>query len=253
MLTHSQVEGYKNDGFLFLDQPILPLESILEVRSALDALFESWDQLPRRLAPGAAAGGPPAVAEILNTTMLVPQLMKTQLIAECRAMAAQILGVGKTWCHFDHMIYKSPGTTSISWHQDVAFSKTRLLARSVHFWIPLHDLMPDDGCLMFVPGSHLGDLLPHTPSVRPGGAMVREAEPPSESSYVTKTLRMGGFSIHTPRTLHASAANVGTTLRKAWILQIGAGPASAARQSARGCIRIWTMTQTQQHRRRSST
>jgi hypothetical protein len=253
MLTHSQIEGYKNDGFFFVDEPILPVEDILEVRCTLDALFEGWDQLPRIWAPGAGAGGPPAVAEILNTTMLAPQLMKTQLMAECRRMAAQILGVERTWCHFDHMIYKLPGTSHVSWHQDIAFSKTRLLARSVHFWIPLHDLMPDDGCMMFVPESHLGELRPHTPNVRPGGAMVREVDLPSGSSYVTKTLPMGGFSIHTPRTLHASAANGGTTLRKAWILQIGSGPASAARQSARGCIRMWTMAQTGRHRRGSTT
>lgn len=249
MLTQSQIEEYKRDGFLFVEQPILPLENILEVRSALDGLFERWDQLPRRLALGSGAGGPPPVAEILQTTALAPQLKKSQIIAECRAMAAQILDVDRTWCHFDHMIYKLPGTTAISWHQDFALSRTRLFGRSVHFWIPLHDLMPEDGCMMFIPGSHLGDLLPHTPSKRPGGAMIKEAQPPSECAYITKTLPMGGFSIHAPRTLHASAANSGTTLRKAWILQIGAGPPSAARQSVRECSRIWSMAQTRWDKR----
>ena len=143
------------------------------------------------------------------------------------------------WCHFDHLIYKHPGAARVAWHQDLASSKTGLLERAVHFWIPLHDLTPESGCMMFAPGCPSRELLRHVPQHEVGGTAIRIDPGKGEFEFVTKTLPMGGFSVHSPRTVHASAANQGDDLRKAWILQFGVGSGPLGLAATRRASAPW--------------
>ncbi len=146
---------------------------------------------------------------------LAPALRRSGVFKDCRKLAAELLGAKHVWCHFDHLIYKHPGAARVAWHQDLASSKTGLLERAVHFWIPLHDLTPESGCMMFAPGCPSRELLRHVPQHEVGGTAIRIDPGKGEFEFVTKTLPMGGFSVHSPRTVHASAANQSDDLRKA--------------------------------------
>jgi len=228
LLDRAEIEQFHKDGFLFVDRPVLDLHDVVEVRRVADHLFALWDDIPRRLAPDAPEGAPP-VLEIKYSMALAPQLRQVGLFAAFRRLAGELLGAKHTWCHFDHLIYKHPGGDAIAWHQDLAASRTGLFKNSVHFWIPLQDVTTTDGSLMFVPGSHNDGLLAHVAQHRVGGVQLKVDRVPDHLDYVTKTLPSGGFSVHTPRTLHASGANLGAALRRAWILQFGVGPACGAR------------------------
>jgi ectoine hydroxylase-related dioxygenase (phytanoyl-CoA dioxygenase family) len=155
---------------------------------------------------------------------LAPALRHSGVLSNCRKLAAQLLGAKRVWCHFDHIIYKHPGADPVPWHQNLASSKTGLLERAVPFLGPLHDLTPESACMMFVPGSPSRELLRHVPQHDVGGTAVKIALDEGDFEFKPKTLSMGGFSVHTPRTVHASAANQGNDLRKAWILQFRVGP-----------------------------
>lgn len=230
ILAPAEIEQFHKDWFLFIDRPVLELKDVVEVRRVADHLFALWDQIPRRLAPEAPKGAP-AVLEIKYSMALAPQLRHVGLFAACRRLARELLGSKQTWCHFDHLIYKHPGAEAIAWHQDLAASRAGLFKTSVHFWVPLQDVTIRDGSLMFVPGSHKHGLLGHVAQHRVGGVQLKVDRLPGGLGYVAKALPIGGFSVHTPETLHASAANVGAGLRRAWILQFGAGPASYATAS----------------------
>jgi phytanoyl-CoA hydroxylase len=225
LLTKEETVHFIEDGFLFVDRSVLDVPELIEVRQLADRLFSLWDELPRRLAPNVASGSSP-VLEIKYCMALAPQFRRTTIFAACQGLACALLGAKQTWCHFDHMVYKHPGGEAIAWHQDLAASRTGLFEPSVHFWIPLQDVTEQDGCLMFVPGTHTGGLLPHIAQHRVGGVQLKLERDPEKLAYVTKPLPLGGFSIHTPRTLHASSKNRGDGVRRAWILQFGVSPAS---------------------------
>jgi Phytanoyl-CoA dioxygenase (PhyH) len=230
-LSVAEVENYHRDGFLFVDRPLLARTDVVEARRLTDELVAVWAQLPRRLAPE-VGGDPRGVLEIMNAMALEPGLRHLGLVRDCQALACRVLGVRRTWCLFDHVIYKRAGGPAVGWHQDVVASRTGLFEQAVHFWIPLHDLTPECGRMMFVPGSHNCDLRRHEPYGGVGGIQKRVVLS-DEEVVVAKTLPLGGFSIHTPRTLHSSAANEGADVRKAWILQFGAGLPAAARDLSR--------------------
>ncbi len=219
-LTASEVDEFHDRGFLFVDHPVLPVADQMRARQIIDALFEAWPQLPRRFAPGTGSETAPypTVAEIRRPMALAPELARVGLVAGCRAMACDLLGARRAWCHFDHVINKSPGPGLVGWHQDRTLSPTGLLERAVHFWVPLHDVAPEGGGMMFVPRSEVPDLLPHELVERSVGVKTKVARLATPVEGVTKALPLGGLSAHGPRTLHGSASNSGTSVRKAWIL-----------------------------------
>ena len=170
---------------------------------------------------------------------MAPELARLGLVTDCRSVACHLLGTSRVWCHFDHAIYKSPGSDAVLRHQDRALSPTGLLERAVHFWIPLHDVAPENGGMIFVPLSQVSDLLPHELVQRSQGVTTKVAITGTAVVGITKALPLGGLSIHGPCTLHSSAPNYGTAVRKAWILQFGVGPWVVARQFSLRPMSLW--------------
>jgi phytanoyl-CoA hydroxylase len=56
----------------------------------------------------------------------------------------------------NHLMVKPPGAPPVSWHYGEPFSQPRLITAIV----PLGDTTLDNGCLRFVPGSHVNPLEP---------------------------------------------------------------------------------------------
>ncbi len=85
---------------------------------------------------------------------------QSEAVTVCKAIARQVHGPNARMV-FEHAIYKTPfneGPTP--WHQDAAYSRADRGA--VAMWALLQDVGADNGCMGFVPGSHLKGLITHT-------------------------------------------------------------------------------------------
>lgn len=103
-------------------------------------------------------------------------------------------------------------------------SKMGIPKESLHFWIPLTDHRTNSGSLVFIPGSHLNGPELSEPAVPP-------VETVEDATYLARVpLSVGGFSPHTPWTVHGSAPNLSQDIRKALTLEFSAGGWSAVRQ-----------------------
>jgi ectoine hydroxylase-related dioxygenase (phytanoyl-CoA dioxygenase family) len=112
--------------------------------------------------------------------------------------------------------------TPTAWHQDEAYNTEPIPLRSIHFWIPLQAVTVENGCMWFIPGSHLGGLLAHGVTNRRAGGGTMAAESFDSSRAVACPLALGGATIHHPLTLHYTGANQSSEYRRAWILHFGA-------------------------------
>ena len=120
---------------------------------------------------------------------------------------------------FDHAIYKAPlNQRETPWHQDQAYTGHDRPLKTIHFWVPLQDATVANGCMEFVPGSHRHGLLQHA---RHLNGHVLSAQIAKDSRVVTCPLTVGGFTIHSPLTLHHTGPNTTATIRRAWILHFG--------------------------------
>jgi ectoine hydroxylase-related dioxygenase (phytanoyl-CoA dioxygenase family) len=111
------------------------------------------------------------------------------------------------------------------WHQDFAFNVDDR-DTTVNFWIPLADATRENGCMRFIPGSHLEPTLPH---VTRGSDALHAVGAPEERMVVCP-VPAGGFTVHTQRTLHSSGPNTTDTDRLAWVIKYKADQRSKREQ-----------------------
>lgn len=197
-------------------ESVFAADELEQVRLLLDPLFAKFFAPPSQVAvdPGGDFRSP----EINAPTRLVPQLRHTAVFAKCQAMARELQGSSARYV-FDHAIYKAAQNgTPTPWHQDEAYGSLAGRFQSLHFWIPLQDATPANGCLQFIPGSHRHGALPHRTAP---GKQAKEAVDVNEQLAVACPVRAGGMTVHVPRTLHAAGGNATAEARKAWIIHFG--------------------------------
>lgn len=194
------------------------------IKGVLDRLFSEktgWDRGAQFDMVGLDDGKAPARSpQIIDPVAFAPELRDTQFRANALAIARELLG-SDVECSYEHAIYKPPRIGSgTPWHQDEAFHTdptTEYDAISV--WMPLQDVTNANGCLQFIPGSHLGEVLTHrSPNDDPRIHALECSGEFDRSAAVTCPLPRGGATIHHGRTLHAAGANDSAMERCAYVL-----------------------------------
>ncbi len=215
MLTATEIHAFQRDGFLVVDRPIMPASYLDRIEQTIA------ERAPTRTDDHAVDEW---IGLLRTSEALQPAVDVT------RAIAIQLLGTRRPACHFDHALVKPPKPGSeIAWHQDMASSKTKAFGRSVHLWIPLHDVAVENGCLRYARSPEPRALLPH----RMLGEGRYEVIEPELSDVVDAAVKRGGLAIHSPLTIHGSEANLSGQPRSAWIIQFGAGIAPKLRERLR--------------------
>lgn len=225
-------DALERDGFVVFDQ-VFTLEELREVEEVADFLLGGTLSLAQQqrlqrfigdMAPmdGAEDGhdGAWRQPELEYAGCLRPELLNTGVFRKCRQMA-EVLG-GAVSRRFDHLIYKLPNSrTATPWHQDAAYSRPRFAGdtTALHFWIPLQDATPENGCMHFMPGSHRVLLRAHGRFTRRTGEKGLQATVAEPAGAVVCPVQRGGLTIHTPQTLHYTGPNVTLGTRKVWIIQ----------------------------------
>jgi len=105
---------------------------------------------------------------------------------------------------------KEPQTpVFVSWHQDVTYWGIAG-GDVVTAWLALSPATVESGCMRVLPGTHVGDVLPHEDRYDDSNMLTRGQEisiPIDESMGVFMPLKSGQMSIHNIRLAHASTAN----------------------------------------------
>ncbi|MEP7268058.1 MAG: phytanoyl-CoA dioxygenase family protein [Saprospiraceae bacterium] len=117
---------------------------------------------------------------------------------------------------FDMLINKAPHTDTITpWHQDAAYWVNMPDNRAVSCWMALDKATIENGCMWYVPKSHLGEIRSHQFAGKEGGALVCDG---SEAEGIAVPLQAGSCVLHAGRTLHYSRGNSTDFHRRAWII-----------------------------------
>jgi len=117
---------------------------------------------------------------------------------------------------FDMLISKAPHTnTDVPWHSDEGYWLDMPDKRAASCWVAIDNATVDNGCMWFVPGSHLEPLLPHKPAKE--GSHVLAAQNVDTKRGVPAPLNAGGATFHSGRTLHFTRGNTTGSIRRAFI------------------------------------
>lgn len=224
-LTPEQIAFFKKNGYLAIDAIMSP-EEVASVRKIYDDLFadktgsvagDTYD-----LVGGADAGKSKKLPQILMPSKHAPELLNTQMVANLKGMAKQLLGE-EAYMTGDHAINKPPFEGSPTpWHQDEAYWNPAKEYEALSVWIPLQPATKQNGCMYFVPGSHEWEVVAHQPigndpringlEVVPGAANLGTA--------VACELPPGGATFHYSRTFHYTPLNRSDDHRRAYIASL---------------------------------
>jgi hypothetical protein len=220
-LTEEQISFYHQEGYLSIPN-IMPLDEVEWMREIYDRLFI---EMPGRdkgdsfdLAGLDEEGESAKLPQILGPAKYAPELLDSQLHANADHLVKQLLGA-EAWAGDAHMIFKPARTgAETPWHQDEAYWDPGLYYTSLSIWVPLQEAKVENGCMWFVPKSHLLEVHSHQSiggDVRIHALEVLGAD---TSTAVACPLPPGGATFHTSRTLHYTGPNVSDIPRRAYIL-----------------------------------
>ena len=230
LLTEEQIARFNDQGFLAIPLLTDP-DDVATLRSSYDRIFaeqagrEVGDQFD--LAGADDEGSQASLPQILHPAHYAPEMNRSRLLANAHALARQLLGPDAT-CEIAHAIFKPAGRgAETPWHQDAAYWSPDLRYRAVSIWVPLQEATEENGCMQFVPRSHLLDVLPHRsinndPKIH-GLELLPEAMG-NVSGVVSCPLPAGGATFHGPYTLHHTPPNRSSIPRRALILNAGLPP-----------------------------
>lgn len=227
-LEDAQVQFYHENGYLRLEG-LTNEHEVNAIRGILQQLFEKRaGEKEGAFADLVAGADHPNVLsspQILNPVNYVPKLHETQCFRNALSIARQLLGEDAR-CFFDLSILKKPrGGAATPWHQDEAFRDPNFEYNELTIWVALQPVVPEGGCMQFIPASHKGPILDHhSANNDPTSQALDCSNLVDQRAAVPCGLQPGDCTIHHPRTLHGTATNMSLTPRFAYIMTFGTSP-----------------------------
>lgn len=159
-ITDKQVGLFEQRGFLAIPEMTSP-DEIEALRSLYDRVFE------REMGSTLIEMG--AMLPLSDRPLLViypPEdalltLKATTLYRRALKMAARLLDVAEGRVIAGLRMFSKPARYGpTDWHQDAAYRPPP--HETMSFWVPLDPVTPEDSCLWYIPGSHVGRVVrPH--------------------------------------------------------------------------------------------
>ncbi len=228
-LTPEQIAFFHTQGYLTLPA-ITDASEVEHLQEVYDRLFSSkagrevGDHLDLTSLDDGTT--PETLPQILNPSKYAPELIPTAFRANAEFIAKQLLGQEAEF-RSDNAIRKPPRAGAATpWHQDEAYWDEDQEYQEISIWIPLQSATLQNGCMQFVPGSHLQEVLPHHSIGHDPRVVGLEVDDPETFSAqaVACPLPAGGATIHHSRTLHFTGPNHTDDARRAYILIFGTPP-----------------------------
>jgi hypothetical protein len=199
-VTPAEVERYGRDGFLSPVAALTPAQAS-EYREKLEAFERSvGGPLTSDRTDGRYRSRTHVLLAWVHGLVRHPAILD----AVEAVIGPDILVYTSTW------FIKEPGSPAIAaWHQDATYFGLRPYVH-VTAWLALTDATAGNGCMEFLPGSHLRGQLPHRAGVvassvnRAGQAVTVDVD---DAPAVHAPLRAGEFSLHHTLCLHRSQPN----------------------------------------------
>jgi ectoine hydroxylase-related dioxygenase (phytanoyl-CoA dioxygenase family) len=228
LLSEDELRSFSSSGFVTMTS-IAPADEVAGIRKILQELVDRragekegsfFDTME-----GSTSRGVLRSIQINNPSLYHRQLLETNYVRNATRIAHQVLSP-QCFLLSDFLLLKPANVgAGTPWHQDEAYSDPEYDHAQLTFWMPLQDVGPQDGCMIYLPGSNLMGVLQHRSlNNDPHTHAFECAVSFSDEQSVHCPLPAGGCAIHGQRTLHCSTNNVSNVDRYAYLLTFGTSP-----------------------------
>lgn len=222
-ITQEQIEYYQSNGFIVIEEFLSPEELEYWRSAVMEAVKERGGQkMPGKATIIGEDDGINEDAEyfgkvfdqLLNlwqTNAKVKELMVDEKIGE---MATRLSGADGIRIWHDQALFKRPWANPTAWHLDTPFWSFSD-RRAISIWIALDDATLENGCLYFIPGSHLSTNF-KTSSIGKNMDGIFQVYPQfAKTQPFVAAMKAGSCSFHNGLTIHGAGANMTPGFRRA--------------------------------------
>ena len=217
-LSQSDIDFFKEKGYLVV-QNLIDSETILAYQKIYDDFISGVIDAGANRRDLKGEDGPSdaeSITQIMVPSRHYPPLLNSDYYHKVQAIARTLLGQDLE-IDFDMLINKAPHSDAPTpWHQDCAYWIEMPDKRAVSAWMPLDEATLDNGCMWYVPGSHLEAMRKHDSTAK-NGALVCEG---SEDEALAVPLKPGSCVLHHGATVHYSRGNSTDSNRRAMIVNL---------------------------------
>ena len=226
-LSLEQVKKYEKDGYIIIDNVIdkvildkikLATDKIVENASWINKSNDQYDLADNH------SKNKPSIRRIKQPQNFDNTFKELLFYPSVIDKVTSLLG-NNFRLHNGKMNMKSPSAGGlVDWHQDWAFyphSNDDVLAVG----IMLDDMTLENGSVLFVPGSHKGQVYNHHHNGYFAGAIDIKKNSIDLSKTVEVTGKAGSITIHHARLLHASKPNNSNSMRRFLLWEFAANDA----------------------------
>jgi ectoine hydroxylase-related dioxygenase (phytanoyl-CoA dioxygenase family) len=222
-LSPDQLKSYRERGYV-AGVRVLSDEQVDTLRSELEAFFAP-DHAGRELwyeyHANESSDPNTVLFHALGAWRIGPSFHDVLWHPACTVPASQLLDGPVRFWHDQLFCKPARHGGVVAWHQDYSYwTRTRPMAH-LTCWIGLDDATRDNGCLHYVPGSHLWDLLPITGLAGDMDA-IREVLTDEQWNMfrnpVAIELKKGECTFHHPLLVHGSFENRTDRPRRAVVI-----------------------------------
>jgi ectoine hydroxylase-related dioxygenase (phytanoyl-CoA dioxygenase family) len=212
-LQQEKVAFYKENGFVQIDND-LSHEELEELRQYADEameMAESQSQQPDKENKGYYR----VLNQRFNTWRDHGGMAKFSLHGRFAEIASKLAGDKGIRLFHDHLLFKMPGDSKPTpWHQDLPYWPMNEKG-ALSMWLPLDDVTEENGCMMFVPKSHLIGKLDAVDLVNPKDIyQFEQSDSTREHQPVIVRMKAGSCTFHHGLTFHYAHSNVSDKPRR---------------------------------------
>ena len=217
-LSDVDVQRFHDQGFLVVDV-LTTAEEVVALQGVYDRLFEVEAPITDndRIELAGDSGAPAVLPQILNPDHYAPELRETNAFRNAGEVARRLLGeeAFSTGMHAIRKPARDGGETP--WHQDEAYWDPAAKSNAISIWMPLQPVTLDNGCMQFVPGSHLSEVQEHR-LINPESHGLVLSDESVVTDPVACPIPAGAATVHAGRTLHYAGPNTTDEPRRALIM-----------------------------------
>jgi ectoine hydroxylase-related dioxygenase (phytanoyl-CoA dioxygenase family) len=223
-LSDEQVEFFKENGYL-AGVRMLDDEQVEVLRNELTDLFNpacDGNELFYEYHSNESADPSRVLFHALGAWRIKPGFHDILWNPRFTMAAAQLLDGAVRFWHDQLFCKPARDGGVVAWHQDYSYWTRTLPMAHLTCWIGLDDATVDNGCLQYIPKSHLWNLLPITGLAGRMDAIrkVLSEEQMAQFQPVAIELKKGECAFHHPLLIHGSQENRTESPRRAVVLNV---------------------------------
>jgi ectoine hydroxylase-related dioxygenase (phytanoyl-CoA dioxygenase family) len=224
VLTAAQKEAFRREGYVAVPG-LVDAARVSAMRARIEWLCEHWESpeaervgVGQEMDHGNTAAAERSAATVRKFSGLVPHepvFREYATVSRLPDAAAELIGT-PMGIYVDQALLKPPEIGSEKpFHQDNAYFGVEPDDAVITCWLALDDATPENGCMHYLPKSHLRGLVEHekienTPHLVPKGLRREDA--------VAVPAKAGTVVFHHGWTLHMSPPNTSGSWRRAMIV-----------------------------------